>query len=97
MTSRAAKLFSVDLVPPPNAIGTNTIHAIQSGLVLGYISMVEGLIARLSAEIEGTPKVVVTGGYAELFAKNSSIIDAFDPDLTIDGLRLVWERVGSQR
>jgi type III pantothenate kinase len=97
MTSRAAKLFSVDLVPPPHAIGTNTIHAIQSGLVLGYISMVEGLIARLSAEIEGTPKVVVTGGYAELFAKNSDVIDAFDPDLTIDGLRLVWERVGGQR
>lgn len=94
MTSRAARLFSVDLVPPPHAIGTNTIHAIQSGLVLGYISMVEGLIQRLSAEIQGTPKVVVTGGYAELFANNSDIIDAYEPDLTINGLRLVWERVG---
>lgn len=93
MTSRAAKLFSVDLVPPPHAIGTNTIHAIQSGLVLGYISLVEGMIDRLSAELEGTPKVVVTGGYAELFARNSDVIDAYDPDLTIDGLRLVWQRV----
>ena len=97
MTSRAAKLFSVDLVPPPHAIGTNTIHAIQSGLVLGYISLVEGMIGRLAAELEGTPKVVVTGGYAELFAKNSTVIDAFDPDLTIDGLRLVWDRVHREK
>lgn len=95
MTSRAARLFSVDLVPPPHAIGTNTIHAIQSGLVLGYISMVEGMINRLSAELEGTPKIIVTGGYAELFARNSSVIDDFDPDLTINGLRLVWERVNA--
>ena len=97
MTSRAARLFSVDLVPPPKAIGTNTINAIQSGLVLGYISLVEGMIARLSAEITGTPKVVVTGGYAELFSQNSDVIDAFDPNLTIDGLRMVWERVGNPK
>lgn len=96
MTSRAARLFAVDLVPPPAAIGRNTIHAIQSGLVLGYISLVEGMIARLSAEIEGTPTVVVTGGYAELFARNSDVIDVFDPNLTIDGLRMVWDRVQGQ-
>lgn len=95
MTSRAARLFSVDLVPPPNAIGTNTINAIQSGLVLGYISLVEGMITRLSAEISGSPKVVVTGGYAELFAQNSNVIDAFEPNLTINGLRTVWQRVGN--
>lgn len=93
MTSRAARLFAVDLVPPPHAVGRNTIHAIQSGLVLGYISLVEGMITRLSAEIEGRPTIVVTGGYAELFAANSSMIDHYDPDLTIDGLRLVWERL----
>lgn len=95
MTSRAARLFSVDLVPPPHAIGTNTIHAIQSGLVLGYISLVEGMVARLSAELDGTPKIVVTGGYAELFAKHSDVVDAYDPNLTIDGLRMVWERLGN--
>lgn len=93
MTSRAARLFAVDLVPPPHAIGRNTIHAIQSGLVLGYISLVEGMITRLAAELEGSPTVVVTGGYAELFAGHSSMIDHYDPDLTIDGLRLVWERL----
>ena len=93
LTSRAARLFEVDLVPPPAAIGTNTITAIQSGLVLGYVSLVEGMIARISAELQGKPKVIVTGGYAELFAKNSPMIDAYDPDLTIDGLQLVWQRV----
>lgn len=93
MTSRAARLFAVDLVPPPHAIGRNTINAIQSGLVLGYISLVEGMIDRLSAELEGDPPVVVTGGYAELFAGHSDRIDHYDPDLTIDGLRLVWERL----
>lgn len=94
MTSRAARLFSVDLVPPPHAIGTNTIHAIQSGLVLGYISLVEGMITRIKDEMGGNPTVVVTGGYAELFARHSSAIDHHDPDLTIDGLRLVAEIVG---
>jgi type III pantothenate kinase len=93
MTSRAARLFAVDLVPPPSAIGTNTIHAIQSGLVLGYISLVEGMIQRLSAELEGSPTVVVTGGYAELFAGHSDLIHHYDPDLTIEGLRLVWSRL----
>jgi type III pantothenate kinase len=93
MTSRAARLFAVDLVPPPHAIGRNTIHAIQSGLVLGYISLVEGMITRLAAELEGDPAVVVTGGYAELFAGHSSLIDHYDPDLTIDGLRMIWDRL----
>ncbi len=96
MTSRAARLFSVDLVPPPTAIARNTTHAIQSGLVLGYISMVEGMIRRISAELEGKPKVVVTGGYAEIFAEQSDLIDAHEPDLTIEGLRLVYERVRSR-
>jgi type III pantothenate kinase len=93
MTSRAARLFSVDLVPPPAAIGRNTTHAIQSGLVLGYVSLVEGMIQRLSAEIEGTPTVIVTGGYAELFASQSAMVDVHAPDLTIDGLRLIYQRL----
>lgn len=93
MTSRAARLFAVDLVPPPAAIGKNTANAIQSGLVLGYVALVEGMIQRLSAEIEGKPTVVVTGGYAELFASQSPLIDVHAPDLTIDGLRLVYERL----
>lgn len=97
MTSRAARLFSVELVAPPTAIGKNTTHAIQSGLVLGYISLVEGMIQRLSAELGAKPTVVVTGGYAELFADQSPLIDAHDPDLTIEGLRLVYERISSPK
>jgi len=93
MTSRAARLFSVDLVAPPHAIARNTTEAIQSGLVLGYLSLVEGMIQRISAELEGKPTVVVTGGYAELFADASPLIDAYDPALTIEGLRLIYERV----
>lgn len=97
MTSRAARLFSVDLVPPPAAIGRNTTHAIQSGLVLGYVSMVEGMVRRLSDEIDGDPTVVVTGGYAELFATQSPLIHHHAPDLTIEGLRLVYERVSKRQ
>lgn len=92
MTSRAARLFSVELVAPPTAIGKNTTNAIQSGIVLGYVALVEGMIQRLSSEIEGNPTVVVTGGYAELFAAQTPLIDVHDPDLTIEGLRLVYER-----
>ena len=93
MTSRAARLFSVDLAPPPAAIARNTAHAIQSGLVLGYLALVEGMIRRISAELEGEPTVVVTGGYAELFAAQTDLIDAHDPDLTLEGLRLIYERI----
>lgn len=93
MTSRAARLFSVELTAPPAAIGRNTTHAIQSGLVLGYVSLVDGMIRRISDEIGGKPTVVVTGGYAEIIAAQSSLIDVHAPDLTIEGLRLVYERL----
>lgn len=90
MTSRAARLFNVDLVPPEHAIGRSTTEAIQSGMVLGYLSMLEGMIERISAELEGKPTVIVTGGYSEIFAHASPMIDAFEPDLTILGLRQVY-------
>ena len=91
MTSRAAKLFTVDLVLPPHAIGQSTTEAIQSGIVLGYVALLEGMITRISAELEGKPVVIVTGGYSELFASASPLVDAYEPDLTIDGLRRVYE------
>lgn len=93
LAGRAARLFSVDLVLPPRAIGKNTITAMQSGLVLGYLAMIEGMVTRIQEEL-GTPAtVVVTGGYAEIFAAASPLIAHHDPDLTIDGLRLVYQRV----
>jgi type III pantothenate kinase len=63
--------------------------------VLGYVSLVEGMIQRISAELGEKPTVVVTGGYAEVIAEQSSMIDEHAPDLTIDGLRLVYERLSS--
>jgi type III pantothenate kinase len=92
MTSRAARLFTVDLVMPDHAIGQSTTEAIQSGMMFGYLSLIEGMITRITSELNATPKVVVTGGYGEMFAGASPLIDAFEPDLTIEGLRLVHER-----
>lgn len=97
LASRAARLFAVDLKLPRRAIGTNTTTAIQSGVVMGYLAMIEGMITRISAEMEGEPTVVITGGYAELFANASSLIDAADPDLTSDGLLLVYQRLAAQK
>ncbi len=91
MTSRAARLFTVELVKPARAIAQSTTEAIQSGVVLGYLSLLEGMIQRIKAEMEGEPTVIVTGGYSEIFAEASPMIDHFEPDLTIEGLRLIHE------
>ncbi len=95
MVSRAARLFTVELAMPTTAIGTTTTHAIQSGVVLGYLSLIEGMIVRIRDEMEGDPKVIITGGYGDIFAEASPLIHAFEPDLTIEGLRLVHERLES--
>jgi len=97
MFSRAARLFAVELVLPPHAIGRNTVQAVQSGLVLGYLSLIEGMIERIERELDGSPTVIVTGGYAEIFAAASPLIDVHDPDLTIDGLRLIHQRLCAQK
>jgi type III pantothenate kinase len=88
---RTAKLPRVDLVRPPSAIGKNTVHAIQSGLLFGYVGLVEGLVARFRAELGPEMKVIATGGLASLVAAETAVIDAVDPWLTLEGLRLVWE------
>jgi len=90
MTSRAARLFNVDLVAPDQAIGRSTTEALQSGLVLGYLGLLEGLITRISAELDGSPTVIVTGGYSEIFATASPLIQAYEPDLTVEGLRQIY-------
>lgn len=95
MTSRAARLFRVDLAVPPTAIARSTTTAIQSGVVLGYLSMIEGMIGRIRSELGYDAPVVVTGGYGDIFVDASTMIDHFDANLTIDGLRLVYERVRS--
>jgi type III pantothenate kinase len=89
--SRTSKLPRVDLVRPPKAIGTNTVHAIQSGLIFGYVGMVEGMVARYKAELGEGMRVIGTGGLAEIIAKETNVIEIVNPWLTLEGLRLIWE------
>jgi type III pantothenate kinase len=91
LSQRAAKLPSVQLIAPPTAIGRNTIHAMQSGLLLGYVAMMEGMVARFRAELGDDMKVIATGGFSELIAKQTDIIDLVAPWLTLEGLRIIWE------
>jgi type III pantothenate kinase len=87
---RTAKLPRVDLQRPPNVIGRNTPHAMQSGLLFGYVSLVEGMVARFRAELSMEMKVIATGGLAEIVAKETSVIDIIAPWLTLDGLKIIW-------
>ena len=89
--SRTAQLPRVDLVRPRTVIGTNTVSAIQSGLIYGYASLVEGMIARIQTELPEKAKVIATGGYAPIIAKETPAIEAVNPDLTLIGLRLIYE------
>lgn len=88
---RTSKLPRVDLVRPPSAIGKNTVHSMQSGLVFGYVGLVEGMVARFRKELGPNMKVIGTGGLAELMARETDVIQIIAPWLTLDGLRIVYE------
>lgn len=88
---RTAKLLRVDIARPPSVIGRNTVHAIQSGLLFGYVALVEGMVARFRKELGPTMKVVGTGGLVDLIAAETDVIQIKAPWLTLDGLRIVWE------
>lgn len=89
---RAAKLPRIDVRKPARVIGTNTIAAMQSGLFWGYVDMVEGLLRRMKTELGGGATVLATGGLATVVAPETALIEHVDADLTLHGLRLVWER-----
>jgi type III pantothenate kinase len=89
--TRASMLPRVELVHPKRAIGTNTITAMQSGIIFGYVALIEGIVARIQKELKEKAKVVATGGYASLFAKETKIFDEVNPDLTLIGLRLIYQ------
>jgi type III pantothenate kinase len=91
LVRRTAQLPQVALVPPPSIIARNTIHAMQAGLVLGHIAMVEGIVDRIRRELGGA-KVIATGGLSTVLAPLTDRFDAVDPWLTLDGLRLIAER-----
>ncbi len=90
LSMQTAMLPRVELAPPKHAIGTSTIAAMQSGIVFGYVGLIEGIVARIRQELGGKAKVVATGGYADLIAKETRVIDVVNLDLTLIGLRLIY-------
>ena len=88
---RAAKLPRVELAQPEAAIGRNTVAAIQSGLVYGFVGLVEGMVARFKRELGKDTKVIGTGGLVDLIADETEVIEFRAPWLTLDGLKLIWD------
>jgi len=88
---RAAKLPKVDIQRPPAAIGKNTMHSLQSGLLFGYVGLVEGMVARFLAELGPSTRVIATGGLAEIIARETKVISIVAPWLTLDGLRIIYD------
>jgi type III pantothenate kinase len=88
---RTAMLPRVQLARPPAAIGRNTTHAMQSGLLFGYVSLVEGMVARFRKELGPDTRVIGTGGLAEIIARETDVLQILAPWLTLDGLRMVYE------
>lgn len=88
---RASRLFRVPLTAPAAAIGKNTADCLRSGLVFGYVGLVEGLLARIVAELPAKPRVIATGGLATTIAPLAKGIEKVDEDLTLEGLRMLYE------
>ena len=88
----AARLPRIGIGRPQSVIGQSTVPAMQSGIFWGYVGLVEGLVARISAEYGEKLRVVATGGLAPLFAEGTTVIEQIEPDLTLDGLRMLAER-----
>ncbi len=92
LVSRAAQLRKVELAPPPQAIGRNTMQAMQSGIFWGYAGMIEALLRRVLDQLDAPDaRVVATGGLAPVFKRHIPLINAVAPRLTLDGLRLIYE------
>jgi len=92
LVEHTSKLQKVDLQKPPSIIGSNTVHAMQSGMMYGYISLVEGMVKRFKQELGEDTKVVATGGLSEIIASETDVFDVVAPWLTLDGLRIIWEK-----
>jgi type III pantothenate kinase len=92
LVTRTAKLPRVELVRPPKVVGKNTVHAMQAGIVYGYVALVDGLVARIREEIGAHARIIATGGFAAMLAPESTTIETFDEFLTLEGLRLIHRR-----
>lgn len=94
--SRASKLPRIEIARPASVVGKNTVSAMQSGIVYGYVGQAEGIVTRMKAESKQQPKVIATGGMASLIADESAVIDKVDPFLTLKGLYLIYKRNQAQ-
>jgi type III pantothenate kinase len=92
LSARAARLFTVDFVDPPTVIGKNTAASLQSGLVYGFAGQVDGIVEAIRGELGAEAPTVATGGLADLIVPHARTLEQIDPFLTLEGLRLVWER-----
>jgi type III pantothenate kinase len=90
--ARAARLPRVDIRRPDRVIGTNTVVNMQSGIYFGYLGLVDGILARIRSEVPDLKTVIATGGLATLFAEESEHIDDVDPELTLKGLKIIYDR-----
>ncbi len=97
LASNAAQLFNVELQMPEHVIGRNTADQLRSGIVAGHLAMLEGMIVRTRAELGIDAQVVITGGLAPLFAGRSPLFNHEDPDLTLNGLKIIYDRVRRPR
>ena len=97
LLGRAAMLCRIEITEPPRVVGRNTTHALQSGIVHGYASLVDGLVRKIRAELGFSCQVIATGGFAPLVAKHTDTVDQVDENLTLEGLRLLHERCSSQK
>jgi len=93
--TRAAKLPCIDFTYPEHIIGRSTIESMQSGIVAGYVCLVEGIVAKMRAERAENPRVVATGGLASLIISHTQAIDEADDQLTLRGLQIIYERAAS--
>jgi type III pantothenate kinase len=92
LANRAARLLKVELVRPRSVIGKSTVEALQSGVIYGFAGQIDGIVRRIATELDAPPRVIATGGLATLVLEESETITDHEPDLTLIGLRLVFER-----
>ena len=89
---QASKLFRVELTPPARVIAKDTASAIQSGIVFGYASLVDGILMRMFEELQARPKVIATGGLARVMVGQTKFVDEIEEDLTMEGLLIIYQR-----